>query len=69
MQSDVDGVVVGKMGLGSVAEMGGGKAKVFGGTAQADKEFAVVGIYGGQAAGEIAMVGNCALMGRGWRLR
>ena len=49
----MDGAVVGKCGLGGVAEVGGGKAKVFGGTAQADKEFAVVGIYGGQAAGEI----------------
>ena len=42
----MDGAVVGKRGLGGIAEMRGGEAEVFGGAAEADEEFAVIGIDG-----------------------
>ena len=53
VQGKVDAAVVGDVGIGGVAEMSGGKAEVFGGTAEADKQFAVVGINGGETAAEI----------------
>jgi len=42
----VDGAVVGKVLLGGVTGMRGGEAEVFQGAAEADEEFAVIGIDG-----------------------